>query len=170
MFRHGELSTDMDADLQQLALELGQLLSRNKLTMVSAESCTGGWIAKTMTDIAGSSAWFERGYVTYSDAAKISMLEVNETVLGSDGAVSRATVMAMTVGALKNSAADCAVAVTGIAGPDGGTGSKPVGTVWIAWLVKNNNEAICFNFEGDRAAVRRQSVIAALNGLKERLA
>ncbi len=160
----------MDADLQQLALELGQLLSRNKLTMVSAESCTGGWIAKTMTDIAGSSAWFERGYVTYSDAAKISMLEVNETVLGSDGAVSRAAVMAMTVGALKNSAADCAIAVTGIAGPDGGTGSKPVGTVWIAWLVKNNNEAICFNFEGDRAAVRRQSVIAALNGLKERLA
>ena len=165
----GDSLEAMEADLNQLAQDLGQLLSQKKLTVVTAESCTGGWIAKRITDVAGSSEWFERGYVTYSDVAKRDMLQVADTVLAIDGAVSQATALAMALGAKNNSPADCVVAVTGIAGPDGGTFEKPVGTVWIAWIINDKNDATCFRFTGDRESVRRQSVAAALEGIRERL-
>jgi nicotinamide-nucleotide amidase len=120
-----------DAELLDLARELGQRLLRARLRLVTAESCTAGWIAKAMTDLAGSSGWFECGYVVYSNAAKIRDLGVALATLAAQGAVSEATVREMAEGALRVSGAEVAVAVSGIAGPDGGTADKPVGTVWI---------------------------------------
>jgi len=137
--------------------------------MAAAESCTGGWIAKCCTDRAGSSAWFERGFVTYSNAAKTDLLGVDAALLERAGAVSEAVARAMAAGALGRSAADVALAVTGIAGPDGGTPDKPVGTVWFAWAVGGPVAAECVRFEGGREAVRRQSVRYALEGLLDRL-
>jgi nicotinamide-nucleotide amidase len=133
---------------------------------VTAESCTGGWIAKLITDVPGSSAWFERGFVTYSDIAKQEMLGVRETTLAAHGAVSAATVQEMALGALANSHAQVAVAVSGIAGPDGGSPEKPVGLVWLGWALEHG-PAQCRRqvFPGDREAVRRQAVAAALQGL-----
>lgn len=119
-----------------------------------------------LTDVAGSSAWFERGFVTYSNAAKTELLGVRETTLAAHGAVSGETVTEMAEGALVRSRADMALAVSGIAGPDGGTPGKPVGTVWIAWTMKGTvTRSRCFAFGGDRERVRRRSVIAALEGL-----
>ena len=139
--------------------------------MATAESCTGGWIAKCCTDLAGSSAWFERGFVTYSDAAKKDALGVDARILQEAGAVSRAVALQMAEGARRRAGVDIAVAVTGIAGPDGGTLDKPVGTVWFAWSRKDHApdaEVACFR--GDRDAVRRQTVAHALRGLIERMA
>lgn len=139
--------------------------------MATAESCTGGWIAQSLTALAGSSAWFDTGFVTYSNAAKQRLLNVPAVyfVTGGPGAVSEETVLAMTAGAIANSEASSAVAVSGIAGPDGGSEDKPVGTVWIAWQVDEQADARCFHFDGDREAVRLATVEEALSGLLERL-
>ena len=134
--------------------------------MATAESCTGGWIAQALTALAGSSNWFDSGFVTYSNDSKQRLLDVPEVNFEIDGpgAVSEETVLAMTQGALSNSRANVAVAVSGIAGPDGGSDEKPVGTVWIAWQWETKSLARCFQFSGDREAVRLATVIAALEG------
>jgi nicotinamide-nucleotide amidase len=159
------------SELENLAERLGAaLLSRGEWLAV-AESCTGGWLAQSVTAIAGSSAWFDRGFVTYSNAAKADMLGVPESTLERHGAVSEATARAMAQGALAHSRADWSVAITGIAGPSGGTPEKPVGTVCFAWAQRDGGcEALTRRFIGDRAAVREQAVALALNGLLERLA
>lgn len=145
-----------------------ELLARGEW-LTTAESCTGGWVAQSLTAIAGSSAWFERGFVTYSNAAKVDMLGVSENTLSRHGAVSEATARAMAQGALAHSRADWAVAITGIAGPTGGSPEKPVGTVCFAWAQKNGGcEAQTCHFSGERAAVREQSVCRALQGLLSR--
>lgn len=155
-----------DADLRVLAESLGQRLRANHDHLVTAESCTGGWIAKTVTDIAGSSDWFDCGMAAYSYEAKQALLGVRPQTLETHGAVSRETVIEMVSGALVNSGASVAVAVTGIAGPGGGTDDKPVGTVWIAWKRRGGYpKAELFHFDGDREAVRRQTVAASLQGL-----
>jgi nicotinamide-nucleotide amidase len=135
----------------------------------TAESCTGGWIAKALTDIPGSSQWFAEGFVTYSNEAKIRRLGVPPRVLGADGAVSEAVARAMARGALVRSGAQVAVAVTGIAGPGGAVPGKPIGTVWMAWAARRGRGihvvAELKHFRGDREAVRRKTVRAALSGL-----
>lgn len=134
--------------------------------LVCAESCTGGGIAAAITDIAGSSQWFDRGFVTYTNQAKQDMLGVSSQTLEHEGAVSEATVKEMVAGALLHSQAQIAVAVSGIAGPGGGTPDKPVGTVCLAWQVKGEQPVVnTKHFSGDRAAVREQSVETALQGL-----
>ncbi|ACL72371.1 CinA family protein [Thioalkalivibrio sulfidiphilus] len=159
-----------DEALAGLARDTGQALGMAGLRLATAESCTGGWIAKLLTDIAGSSAWFERGLVTYSNAAKTQLLGVPAGIIEVHGAVSEATVRAMAEGALNVSDAEAALAVSGIAGPGGGSPEKPVGTVWLAWAGKGREtEARRFLFPGDREAVRRQAVAAALEGLLARL-
>ena len=134
--------------------------------LATAESCTGGWIAKCCTDVAGSSAWFDRGFITYSNAAKQDMLGVRAETLAQYGAVSEAVVAEMATGALRHSQAHIAVAVSGIAGPSGGSAEKPVGTVCFAWAMRNGEvlTKTC-QFAGDREAVRWQSVVFALNGI-----
>ena len=160
------VTTYSDADLHALADTLGERLRANHDRLVTAESCTGGWIAKTVTDIAGSSDWFDCGMAAYSYEAKQALLGVRAQTLETLGAVSRETVIEMVSGALVNSGASVAVAVTGIAGPGGGTEDKPVGTVWIAWKRRGGYpKAELFHFDGDREAVRRQTVAAALRGL-----
>lgn len=155
--------------IHELAQRLGKVLGRLGLMMTAAESCTGGWVAKAVTDVAGSSAWFDRGFVTYSNAAKQAMLGVPEGVLCEHGAVSEATVRAMAEGALVHSQADLSVAISGIAGPGGATPTKPVGTVWLAWSRRGQEtRARSYLFTGDREAVRAQAVIAALEGLLAR--
>ena len=158
-------------ELETLAEQLGAALLQRGEWLTAAESCTGGWLAQSVTAIAGSSGWFERGFVTYSNAAKVEMLGVPETTLTRHGAVSEATACAMAQGALAHSRADWAVAITGIAGPGGGSPDKPVGTVCFAWAGKEAGcEAQRAHFSGDRAAVREQAVAHALNGLLARLA
>ncbi|GAA4863669.1 CinA family protein [Luteimonas vadosa] len=155
-----------DSDLREIARATGDSLLACHQTLVTAESCTGGWIAKTVTDIDGSSAWFDCGMAAYSYEAKQALLGVRPQTLEEHGAVSRETVLEMVSGALVNSGAGVAVAVTGIAGPGGGTDDKPVGTVWIAWKRRGGYpEADLFHFNGDREAVRRQTVARALQGL-----
>jgi nicotinamide-nucleotide amidase len=152
-----------DARILELANELARRALAAKRHVVTAESCTGGWVAKAMTDLAGSSHWFERGYVTYSNEAKVQDLGVSQETLAIHGAVSEATVREMALGALRATGADIAVAVSGIAGPDGGTPDKPVGTVWFA--VVNSGGTVASSrqlFPGDREAVRRGSVEYAL--------
>lgn len=157
-----------DAALQAQAQALGQHLLERRQSLVSAESCSGGWIAKLMTDTAGSSAWFDCGMVVYSYEAKQALLGVRAQTLEEHGAVSRDTVLEMVSGALARSGASVAVAVTGIAGPGGGSADKPVGTVWIGWKQRGGYaRAQLFEFAGDRDAVRRQTVAAALAGLYE---
>jgi nicotinamide-nucleotide amidase len=153
-------------DLNELAQQVGeQLLAQHKLLAV-AESCTGGWVAKCLTDIAGSSGWFDCGFVSYSNDAKQAMLGVTRSTLEAAGAVSEQTVREMAAGALVNSAADVAVAISGIAGPGGAMPGKPVGTVCFAWAVEDGEpRAETCHFAGDREAVRRQSVANALQGL-----
>lgn len=158
-----------DAVLSKLALRVGRGLRAAGLKIATAESCTGGLLAKCLTDIAGSSDYFERGWVTYSNAAKRAELGVGAALLARHGAVSEAAVLAMVAGALRRSGARVAIAVTGIAGPSGAMPGKPVGTVWIAWGLRRRGRieafAIRFRFRGGRDAVRRQSVAAALEGL-----
>ena len=156
-----------ESRLQVLATCAGAQLRAGRQTLVTAESCTGGWIAKTVTDIAGSSDWFDCGIVAYSYEAKQALLSVNPHTLEAHGAVSRETVIEMVSGALVHSRAGIAIAVTGIAGPGGGTPDKPVGTVWVGWKRRGGYpRAEVFQFDGDREAVRRQTVAAALAGLE----
>ena len=160
-----------DAMFEKLVTEMALELTAIGWKMATAESCTGGWIAKCCTDLAGSSAWFERGFVTYSDAAKKDALGIDARILQEAGAVSRAVALQMAEGARRRAGVDIAVAVTGIAGPEGGTLDKPVGTVWFAWSRKDHApDAEAVGFRGDRDAVRRQTVAHALQGLIERLA
>ncbi|HNL98518.1 MAG TPA: CinA family protein [Accumulibacter sp.] len=158
------------SDLEELAARVGALLLANGQRLATAESCTGGWVGECLTAIAGSSAWFDRGYITYSNQAKVDLLGVEPATLAAHGAVSEATAAAMALGALARSPADWAIAVTGIAGPDGGTAEKPVGTVCFAWA---RADAQLFtatrHFAGDRRAVRAQSVEHALCGLLPRI-
>jgi len=156
-----------DSDLRRQAENLGARLTETHHRLVTAESCTGGWIAKTVTDVAGSSGWFECGMAAYSYEAKQALLGVRPETLETHGAVSRETVIEMVSGALVNSGASIAVAVTGIAGPGGGSDGKPVGTVWAAWKKRGGYaKAEVFHFDGDRDDVRRQTVAAALRGLQ----
>jgi nicotinamide-nucleotide amidase len=157
-----------DTELHALAQTIATIFLQRGATLVTAESCTGGWIAKTLTDIAGSSAWFECGVVAYSYEAKEALLGVRPETLEQNGAVSRETVIEMVSGALARFGATVAVAVTGIAGPSGGTAEKPVGTVWIGWKRRGGYaHAELFHFDGDREAVRRQTVSAALRGVQK---
>lgn len=157
-----------DADLHAAAARLGERLRGARHRLVTAESCTGGWIAKAVTGVPGSSEWFDCGMAAYSYEAKQAMLGVNPLTLEVHGAVSRECVVEMVSGALVHSGATLAVAVTGIAGPGGGTPDKPVGTVWIAWKRRGGYpHAEVFHFDGDRDAVRRQTVAAALHGLEQ---
>ena len=155
-----------DAELGVLAHTTGERLLAARQMLVTAESCTGGWIAKAVTDVAGSSAWFDCGMAAYSYEAKQALLGVRPQTLEAFGAVSRETVVEMVSGALVHSGASVAVAVTGIAGPGGGSADKPVGTVWIGWKRRGGYaRAELFQFDGDRDAVRRQTVAAALRGV-----
>jgi len=155
-----------DAELRELAAAVAREVQQCRLMLVTAESCTGGWIAKALTDLPGSSAWFHAGLVTYSYEAKEALLGVNPYTLEHAGAVSEETALEMVSGALARLGAGVAVAVTGIAGPTGGTADKPVGTVWISWKRRGGYaHARLFRFAGDREAVRRQTVAAALSGL-----
>lgn len=155
-----------DAALMATAARLGEQCIRRGWMLTTAESCTGGWIAKVLTDVPGSSRWFERGYVTYSNAAKSELLAVAPRTLYEHGAVSAETVRAMASGALKRSHAQLAVAVSGVAGPDGGSESKPVGTVWFAFAGPGEATATeVRRFAGDREAVRRAAVHHALTAL-----
>lgn len=163
-------SVPTDAELLALASEVAVEVQQRRLMLVTAESCSGGWIAKTLTDLPGSSAWFDAGVVTYSYEAKEALLGVNPRTLEHSGAVSEETVLEMVSGALARFGAGVAVAVTGIAGPSGGTPDKPVGTVWIGWKRRGGyGHARLFHFPGDREAVRRQTVAAALIGLRRTL-
>jgi nicotinamide-nucleotide amidase len=163
-------SVPTDAELLALAGEVADEVQRCRLMLVTAESCSGGWVAKTLTDLPGSSAWFDTGVVTYSYEAKEALLGVNPRTLEHKGAVSEETVLEMVSGALARFGAGVAVAVTGIAGPSGGTQDKPVGTVWIGWKRRGGyGHAQLFHFPGDREAVRRQTVAAALIGLRKTL-
>jgi nicotinamide-nucleotide amidase len=155
-----------DQELYELAQATAVLFTQRGATLVTAESCSGGWIAKTLTDIAGSSAWFECGVVAYSYEAKEALLGVRPETLELHGAVSRETAIEMVSGALARFGATVAVAVTGIAGPTGGTPDKPVGTVWVGWKRRGGYaQTELFHFGGDREAVRRQTVAAALRGV-----
>lgn len=154
-----------------LAAQVGATLKAHGLMLATAESCTGGGVAHAVTEIAGSSAWFERGFVTYANQAKIEMLGVRPETLQQHGAVSEATVREMVAGALRHSPAQVALAVSGIAGPGGGTPEKPVGTVWFAWALRGGAVQVRrHHLPGDRAAVRAQSVRIALQGVLELLA
>ena len=152
--------------LEALAAEAGALLAANGQRLACAESCTGGWVAQCLTAIAGSSAWFERGFVTYSNEAKQEMLGMQASTLAMHGAVSEATARAMATGALGYSRADWALSITGIAGPGGGSPDKPVGTVCFAWAGPDGRcDAETRQFDGDRRTIRAASVRHALEGL-----
>jgi len=155
-----------DAALHHLAEQVGERLRANRQMVCTAESCTGGWIAKMITDIPGCSDWFDCGLAAYSYEAKQALLGVRPETLTQFGAVSRETVLEMVSGALITSGASLAVAVTGIAGPTGGTPEKPVGLIWVGWKRRGRYpKAESFHFDGDREAVRRQTVAVALQGL-----
>ena len=156
----------MDSEIYQLATEAGNLLAEKGHVLATAESCTGGWVAQAITAISGSSAFFDRGFVTYSNQAKQEMLGVRAETLQDHGAVSEQVVEEMVTGALGRSGATVALAISGIAGPGGGTPDKPVGTVWFAWGVVGlgvTTEKILF--QGDREMVRHQAVVTALQGV-----
>jgi len=154
-----------DDQLGKLAHALGEGLRARGWQVASAESCTGGWLAKSITDVPGSSNWFGWGFVTYANDAKTAMVGVSPELLAEHGAVSEPVVRAMAEGARKASGADIAVAVSGIAGPHGESPGKPVGTIWIAWASAAGTRAEHSVFSGDRQDVRRQSVAQALSGL-----
>jgi nicotinamide-nucleotide amidase len=155
--------------MNALAHKVGEALKARGWKLATAESCTGGWVAMALTAIPGSSDWFERGYVTYSNAAKREELGVREATLRQHGAVSEATAREMAEGALRRAHAQAALAITGVAGPTGGTAAKPVGTVCFAWAQGSKISSRTMRFDGDRESVRRQSVLHALEGLLELL-
>jgi len=160
-----------DERIAQLVERVAHLLTAREARLATAESCTGGWIAKVLTDLPGSSAWFEYGVVTYSDEAKETLLALDPGLLEAHGAVSEEVAAYMAAAVHAVSDADISVAVTGIAGPDGGTVDKPVGTVWLAWEGPGMRAASrCEMFSGDRESIRRQTVVAALNGILRQLA
>jgi len=155
----------MSTHTQQLVQDLAEELSKRGEKLTTAESCTGGLIAKTCTDLAGSSVWFDRGFVTYSNEAKTEMISVPASIIEEYGAVSEPVVNAMVSGALKHSNADYAIGVTGVAGPGGGSAEKPVGTVWIGVGSKHQQMARKYLFPGDREAVRQATLETALSSL-----
>ena len=154
----------MEKEIFILATKLGETLKEKKIKIATAESCTGGGVAQALTDIAGSSAWFDRGFVSYSNPAKVQMLQVKQGSLDEKGAVSKQVAIEMAEGALVNSDADLAVSVTGIAGPTGGSDEKPVGTVYIACKIKGKN-SLCkkYLFSGNRQLIRQQTIQHALS-------
>ncbi|MCU5773040.1 nicotinamide-nucleotide amidase [Erwiniaceae bacterium BAC15a-03b] len=157
-----------DDQLNQLSTEIGVRLQRRNATVTAAESCTGGWISKVITDIAGSSAWFERSFVTYSNEAKQQLIGVTAVTLEQFGAVSEQVVREMALGALQAAHADFAISVSGIAGPDGGTAEKPTGTVWFGFASADGTLLTRRQlFAGDREAVRRQATAYALQTLHD---
>jgi nicotinamide-nucleotide amidase len=167
-----------DKNLQILAARLGEALCARGIFFAAAESCTGGWLSKVVTDIPGSSSWFDCGFVVYNRAAKQQMLGVPAAVIDANGEVSEATVEAMAEGAIAQSRAAVTVAISGIAGPSGGSEEKPVGTVYFAWCIadrvagvmRNNKTLSCREvFSGDRESVRRQAVARALQGVLDLL-
>jgi nicotinamide-nucleotide amidase len=159
----------MAVDLEDLALRIGTALKAAGVLLATAESCTGGWVAEVVTSVSGSSDWFDRGFVTYSNEAKHEMLDVAEATLAQFGAVSEETAREMAAGALARSRAGLAVAITGVAGPTGGTPQKPVGMVCFAWATRRGGvESETCRFGGDRESVRRQSVVHALEGVAAR--
>jgi len=163
------MSTSNQKVLEALAAEVGALLLSNGQRLTTAESCTGGWVAQCLTSIAGSSDWFERGFVTYSNEAKHEMLGVELDILINHGAVSEATAAAMAIGALRHSHADWALAITGIAGPGGGSKEKPVGTVCFGWAGPGSYADVeTLHFPGSREDVRAHSVIHACTGILQR--
>lgn len=159
-----------DAELYQLSEQTGQVLRQRGILLASAESCTGGWVGMLITAVPGSSAWYERGFITYSNAAKQDMLGVQSATLETFGAVSEATVLEMAQGALVRSRAQIALAISGVAGPDGGTPQKPVGTVCMAWIRQDGPRlATTCKMGGDRDGIRARAVAAALRGVIELL-
>ena len=156
-------------DLHALVANLADILQKNGWLMATAESCTGGMIAAACTDLAGSSNWFERGFVTYSNEAKTELLDVDAALIGRHGAVSEEVARAMVQGAMRHSRAQAAVAVTGVAGPAGGSAAKPVGTVWFGWATPVGIVSEMRRFDGDRAEVRQATVRHALQRLHELL-
>lgn len=157
--------------LEALAQRLGTQLKARGEVLATAESCTGGWVGQTITAMAGSSSWFERGFITYSNLAKKEMLGVSENTLTRHGAVSEITAGEMALGALQKSHADWSLSITGIAGPDGGSPEKPVGTVCFGWAQKDGSLVVTTkHFSGNREEIRRQAVATALQGLLDQLA
>jgi nicotinamide-nucleotide amidase len=169
MNKSTNLLLNLEQDRQELCRLLANLMLKKQFYLATTESCTGGLIAAACTDLAGSSHWFDRGFVTYSNAAKTQMLGVDADLINQHGAVSEPVAKAMAAGAIGYSAAQVSVAVTGVAGPTGGSAEKPVGTVWIAWCISGEISAQLYHFEGDRAMVRTLTVQQALQGLVERL-
>ena len=152
--------------MKNLAQKVGETLLEKGMKLATAESCTGGWVAQAVTAVPGSSGWFDCGFVSYSNRAKQKMLGVEKDVLEQHGAVSEPVVAQMAEGALRNSEANIAVAISGIAGPDGGTEDRPVGTVWMAWAIEGHPTVTCLSFfNGDRDEVRQQAVEQALEGV-----
>jgi nicotinamide-nucleotide amidase len=158
-----------DLELRALAVELAERLGSRGHTLVTAESCTGGWVGKVLTDIAGSSAWYRGGVVSYSNELKMALLGVRAETLATHGAVSAETAREMALGALERLGGTHALAVTGIAGPDGGTPTKPVGLVWFGWVWRDGREVRAMvaeeRFAGDREAIRRLAVARSLRGV-----
>lgn len=154
-----------DARIDELSRRTGEALKNHGWMLATAESCTGGWVAQAVTAVAGSSEWFDRGFVTYSNEAKTEMLGVPESTIRDHGAVSEETARAMASGALARSRAGVAVSITGVAGPSGGSPRNPVGTVCFAWAARDLLRSGRMHFAGDRNAVRRQSVVHALEGV-----
>jgi nicotinamide-nucleotide amidase len=163
------MASPLNASVDDLVAQLAALLTARGWMLASAESCTGGMIAAACTDLAGSSAWFERGFVSYSNAAKTELLGVPTGLIATHGAVSEAVARAMAQGALAHAHAQCAVAVTGVAGPTGGSADKPVGTVWFAWATPGGLHSECQRFDGGRAAVRSATVEHSLRTLMDLL-
>mgnify|MGYP002624850104 CR=1 FL=1 len=166
------MTQSIEENVRDLVKEVANRFIEQQLKLVTAESCTGGWIAQVVTTIPGSSEWFDCGFVTYSNEAKQRQLDVPASLFADNGpgAVSEETVRAMTAGALSNTSADVAVATSGVAGPDGGSEDKPVGTVWIAWASRDGRSRTrVFQFDGDRYSVRLKSVEKALKGIIELL-
>ena len=159
-----------DDELYQLAVKTGAALQQRRFKLVTAESCTGGWAGMVVTAVPGSSAWYDRGFITYSNDAKQQQLGVLAATLANQGAVSEATVREMAQGALQHSKSDIALAISGIAGPTGGTTEKPVGTVCIGWAVNDGTQLqMTYRFDGDREEIRGRAVAAALRGVIELL-
>ena len=166
MLRRGSKISDIEHDIYELAVQAGQCLAQRGWMLVTAGSCTGGWVGQAVTAVSGSSAWYERGYITYSNTSKSEMLGVQQATLDRHGAVSPQTAQEMAIGALNRSHAQISVPITGIAGPDGGTAMKPVGMVCFAWAVRDGLvQQETRYFTGNREAVRRQAVATALQGI-----
>jgi nicotinamide-nucleotide amidase len=158
--------SDANVALCTLAQRVGACLIQHELMLVTAESCTGGWLGQAITSVPGSSSWYERGFITYSNLSKQEMLGVQSTTLAQYGAVSSQTAQEMVLGALNRSHAQISVSITGIAGPDGGTVDKPVGMVCFAWATKTGCvQQEIYHYQGDREAIRHQAVTTALNGI-----